>query len=121
MPLFPYPLPGCLHCPAACMQQPYTACFHACAPLQSAYLECDGNSSAGTLVEDGLGELEAPGGETSVPAVFSWVTNGAALPGAIGTRGCDCDEIYGNGTLGALCRGAALVVTAGFAARGKAG
>ncbi|PRW58340.1 hypothetical protein C2E21_3197 [Chlorella sorokiniana] len=67
----------------------------------SAYLECDGSNPAGSLVEDGLGELEAPGGEGSVPAVFNWVTNTAALPGAIGTRGCDCEGTYGNGTLGA--------------------
>lgn len=84
------------------LQPPCTVRCCAASSLQSAYLECDGNNTAGTLVEDGLGELESPDGQGSVPAVFNWVTNGAALPGAIGTRGCDCEGAYGNGTLGAL-------------------
>lgn len=84
------------------LQPPCTVRCCAATSLQSAYLECDGNSTVFTLVEDGLGELESPDGQGSVPAVFNWVTNGAALPGAIGTRGCDCEGVYGNGTLGAL-------------------
>lgn len=89
------------------MIAPYEAPLPFCCPpaRQSAYIECDGSNPAGSLVEDGLGELEAPGGEGSVPAVFNWVTSGAALPGAIGTRGCDCEGAYGNGTLGASPQG----------------
>lgn len=71
---------------------------------QGAYVECDGASPSGELVEDGLGSLPAPGG-SSVPAVFSWVTRGGVLPGAIGTRGCDCEAAYGRDAEGAVaCR-----------------
>ena len=71
---------------------------------QGAYVECDGASPSGELVEDGLGSLPAPGG-SSVPAVFSWLTRGGVLPGAIGTRGCDCEAAYGRDAEGAVaCR-----------------
>lgn len=70
---------------------------------QGAYVECDGKGGA-KLVQGGLGNLPSPGGG-STAAVFNWITQSAALPGAIGTRTCDCEAAYGDDEDGATaCR-----------------
>lgn len=68
------------------------------APLCSPdYIQCNGQGN-GTLVEGELGTLPAPGTQQPVPAVFNNASSTASLPGALGTRDCDCQTAYGKDT-----------------------
>ena len=66
----------------------------------TSYVACKGDGT-GTLVENALGELPTQSGEP-VQAVWNVFSaggaGGPALPGAVGTKGCDCAQYYGNGT-----------------------